>query len=64
MLYSYLLDYGIAALQKPKSEEKKEKFRTIIFFPLALLICVTNKKMLSADHIGRATTSLQFHVVD
>jgi hypothetical protein len=42
----YLLDYGIAALQKPKSEKEK------VFFPP--LICVANFKKISVDHIGHA----------
>jgi hypothetical protein len=55
----YLLDYGIAALQKPKSEKKKKSsalsFFTCVFFPP--LICVANKKLFSVDHIGRAYKS-------
>jgi hypothetical protein len=43
----YLLDYGIAALQKPKSERKK--------FPP--LICIANETNFSVDHIGRAYRS-------
>jgi hypothetical protein len=52
------LDYGIAALQKPKSEEEN-KFRTIIFHLhfFSRLICVANKKNISVDHIGRAYKS-------
>jgi hypothetical protein len=49
------LDYGIAALQKPKSEEEKVPhyhFSPAFFFPP--LICVANKKNVSSDHIGRA----------
>jgi hypothetical protein len=52
------LDYGIAALQKPKSEKNKSSalsFFTCVFFPP--LICVANKKMFSIDHIGRAYKS-------
>jgi hypothetical protein len=55
----YLLDYGIAALQKPKSEKKK-KFHTIIFH-LRFFSChwfvSPIKKCFSVDHIGRAYKS-------
>jgi hypothetical protein len=54
------LDYGIAALQKPKSEKKKKKFCTIIFhlhFFSRLVICVANKKMFSVGHMVRAYKS-------
>jgi hypothetical protein len=54
----YLLDYGIASLQKPKSEEEK-KFRTH-FSPAFLfppLICVTNKTFFPVYLIGRAYKS-------
>jgi hypothetical protein len=44
----YLLDYGIATLQKPKSSPA-------VFFPP--LICVANKKKISVDHIRRAYKS-------
>jgi hypothetical protein len=47
------LDYGIAALQKPKSEKKKNvphfNFSPAFFFPPI--------KMFSVDHIGRASKS-------
>jgi hypothetical protein len=54
----YLLDYGIAALQKPKMK-KKLKFRTIIFphynfFPAS---DVAHKKKISVDHIGHTYKS-------
>jgi hypothetical protein len=54
------LDYEIAALQKPKSEKKKKKvphyhFSPAFFFPPP--ICVSNKKNVSVDHIGRAYKS-------
>jgi hypothetical protein len=49
-----LLDYGIAALQKPKSEKKKKvlhyHFSPAFFFPPLIWPCML--------------TSLQFHVVD
>jgi hypothetical protein len=61
------LDYGIAALQNPKSEKQIKvpqcmhyHFSPAFFFPP--LICVANEKKISVDHIGRAC--LQFHVVD
>jgi hypothetical protein len=53
------LDYGIAALQKPKSENKIKvphyHFSPAFFFPP--LICVANKKFFSVNHFGRAYKS-------